>query len=171
VTALSDAFGRLFEVLASLGSAMLLAMVAVVSADILLRDVFGSGLVWADEVSEYALYVITVLTAPWLLRRAQHVRIDIVLTVVPPLIAWLMEAFGDILGLAVCLVLIRYGLSMTYDSWITGSTTIKNLIFPEWWLLSLLPMCFVLLAVEFVFRFHRLVTGERTRRSDATSLS
>jgi TRAP-type transport system small permease protein len=171
VTALSDAFGRLFEVLASLASAILLAMVAVVSADILLRDVFGSGLVWADEVSEYALYVITVLTAPWLLRHAQHVRIDIVLTVVPPLIAWLMEALGDILGFAVCLALIRYGLSMAYDSWITGSTTIKNLIFPEWWLLSLLPMCFVLLAIEFVFRFHRLLTGERARRSDATSVS
>jgi TRAP-type transport system small permease protein len=171
VTALSDAFGRLFDALASLGSAILLAMVAVVSADILLRDVFGSGLVWADEVSEYALYVITVLTAPWLLRRGQHVRIDIVLTIVPPLIAWLMEAFGDILGFAVCLALIRYGLSMAYDSWITGSTTIKNLIFPEWWLLSLLPMCFVLLAIEFAFRFHRLLIGERARRSDATSVS
>lgn len=171
MTALSDAFGRLFEVMASLGSAILLAMVAVVAADILLRDVFGSGVAWADEVSEYALYVITVLTAPWLLRRAQHVRIDIVLTLVPPLIAWLMEALGDLLGFAVCLVLVRYGQSMAYDSWITGSTTIKNLIFPEWWLLSLLPVCFLLLAIEFVFRFHRLLTGERARRSDATSVS
>jgi TRAP-type C4-dicarboxylate transport system permease small subunit len=171
VTALSDAFGRLFDALASLASAILLAMVMVVSADILLRDAFGSGISWANEVSEYALYVITALTAPWLLRRGQHVRIDIVLTMVPPQIAWLMEAVGDLLGLAVCLVLVRYGVSMTYDSWTTGSTTIKNLIFPEWWLLSLLPACFVLLGIEFIFRFHRLLTGERTRRSDATSVS
>jgi TRAP-type C4-dicarboxylate transport system permease small subunit len=171
VTALSDTFGRLFEALASLGSAILLAIVALVSADILLRDVFGSGIAWADEVCEYALYVITVLTAPWLLRRAQHVRIDIILTLVPPLTAWLMEALGDLIGFAVCLALVRYGLTMAYDSWATGSTTIKNLIFPEWWLLSLLPLCFLLLAIEFLFRFHRLVTGERTRRSDATSVS
>jgi TRAP-type C4-dicarboxylate transport system permease small subunit len=60
---------------------------------------------------------------------------------------------------------------MSYDSWTTGSTTIKNLIFPEWWLLSLLPACFVLLAIEFVFRFYRLLTGEHARRSDATSVS
>jgi TRAP-type transport system small permease protein len=71
----------------------------------------------------------------------------------------------------VCLVLVRYGVSMTYDSWSTGSTTIKNLIFPEWWLLVLLPGCFMLLAIEFVFRFQRLLTGERTRRGDATSVS
>jgi len=171
VTALSDAFGRLFEALAALASAILLAMVAVVSADILLRDAFGSGISWANEVSEYALYVITVLTAPWLLRRGQHVRIDIVLTMVPPQIAWLMEALGDLLGFSVCLVLVCHGVSMSYDSWTTGSTTIKNLIFPEWWLLSLLPACFVLLAIEFVFRFYRLLTGEHARRSDATSVS
>lgn len=171
MNALSKAFGAVFDVLASLAAAILLAMVAVVTADILLRDFFSSGIPWANEVSEYALYVITVLTAPWLLRRGQHVRIDIVLTMVPPLLAWLMEALGDLLGLAVCLMLLRYGLSMSYDSWSTGSTTIKNLIFPEWWLLALLPGCFVLLAIEFVFRFHRLVTGERTRRSDATSVS
>jgi TRAP-type C4-dicarboxylate transport system permease small subunit len=171
VTALSEAFGRLFDVLASLASAILLAMVAVVTADILLRDFFGSGISWSNEVSEYALYVITVLTAPWLLHRGQHVRIDIVLTMVPPQIAWLMEALGDLLGFTVCLVLVRYGLGMSIESWTTGSTTIKNLIFPEWWLLCLLPACFLLLAIEFVFRFHRLLTGERTRRSDATSVS
>ena len=100
MTALSDAFGRLFEALAALASAILLAMVAVVSADILLRDAFGSGISWANEVSEYALYVITVLTAPWLLRRGQHVRIDIVLTMVPPQIAWLMEALETLLILS-----------------------------------------------------------------------
>jgi TRAP-type C4-dicarboxylate transport system permease small subunit len=82
-----------------------------------------------------------------------------------------MEAFGDLFGFAVCVVLVRYGFGMSVDSWQTGSTTIKNLIFPEWWLLSLLPACFLLLAIEFVFRFHRLLAGERTRRSDATSVS
>ena len=113
MTALSEAFGRLFGVLASVASGILLAMVAVVTADILLRDFLGSGIAWSNEVSEYALYVITVLTAPWLLRRGQHVRIDIVLTMVPPQIAWLMEALGDLFGFAVCVVLVRYGLGMS----------------------------------------------------------
>jgi TRAP-type transport system small permease protein len=171
VSALSDIYARLLDALAALASLILLAMVAVVSADILLRDAFASGISWADEVSEYALYVITVFTAPWLLRRGQHVRIDVILTIVPSYIAWVMEAVGDALGFAVCLTLVRYGFSMTYDSWSTGSTTIKNLIFPEWWLLSLLPACFFLLAIEFVFRFYRLVSGERTHRSDATSVT
>ena len=63
------------------------------------------GFLWANEVSEYALYLMTLLTAPWLLRRGQHVRLDIVLTLVPARVAWLMEAVGDVLGFAVCVVL------------------------------------------------------------------
>lgn len=168
---LSLAFGRLFDALAVAAALILFAMVTVVTADVGLRNTVGAGIVWANEVSEYALYVMTLLTAPWLLRRGQHVRLDIVLTLVPPRIAWLMEAAGDVLGFAVSVVLVRYGLVMAVDSWRLGAITIKNLVFPEWWLLALLPATFALLAVEFVFRFDRLLKGDHARRVEATSVS
>ena len=168
---LSAASGRLLDALAAAAALLLLAMVVVVCADIALRNMTGAGITWANEVSEYALYVMTLLTAPWLLRRGQHVRLDIVLTLLPPRLAWLTEAFGDMLGFAVSLVLVRYGLAMTFDSARIGAITIKNLVFPEWWLLAPLPAAFILLAIEFVFRFQRLVTGERTHRLEATSVS
>jgi TRAP-type C4-dicarboxylate transport system permease small subunit len=168
---LSLAFGRLLDVLATAAALILLAMVVVVTADILLRNLANTGISWANEVTEYALYLMTLLTAPWLLRRGQHVRLDIILTLVRPRVAWLMEAASDILGFAVCLVLIRYGFAMTVDSARLGAITIKNLVFPEWWLLAPLPIAFVLLAIEFIFRFQRLIEGERTRRVEATSVS
>jgi len=171
MTRLSLAFGRLFDALAVAAALILLAMVVVVTADIVLRNTVAMGFSWANEVSEYALYLMTLLTAPWLLRRGQHVRLDIILTLVPPRVAWLMEAVGDLLGFAVCVVLIRYGIAMTYDSWRLGAITIKNLVFAEWWLLAPLPVTFALLAIEFVFRFDRLLKGARTRRLEATSVS
>jgi TRAP-type transport system small permease protein len=171
MTRLSAAFGRLFNALAVAAALILLGMVVIVTADIVLRNAVGSGLVWANEVSEYSLYLMTLLTAPWLLRRGQHVRLDIILTLVPARVAWLMEAVGDLLGFAVCIVLVRYGFAMSYDSWRLGAITIKNLVFPEWWLLAPLPATFVLLAVEFVFRFDRLMRGDRVRRIEATSVN
>lgn len=167
---LSLVFGRIFDLFAAIAALILLAMVVLVSADILLRNLTRVGFSWANEVSEYALYVITLLTAPWLLRRGQHIRLDLVLTLMPGRVAWLMEAAGDIAGVVVSLVMVRYGLAMTYDSWQLGSITIKNLVFPEWWLLAPLPFVFLLLAIEFVFRFCRLLEGERTRRLEATSV-
>jgi TRAP-type C4-dicarboxylate transport system permease small subunit len=170
MTRLSNAFAKLLNALALLAALTLLGMVVMVTADIVLRNVTRSGFPWANEISEYALYIITLLTAPWLLRRGQHVRIDLVLTAMPKRIAWLMEMIGDIMGFVVCLVMMRYGIKMTIDSAMLGSITIKNLVFPEWWLLWPLPVCFALLAAEFVFRFDRLMHSEPERRSEATSV-
>jgi TRAP-type C4-dicarboxylate transport system permease small subunit len=168
---LSNAFGKLLNALAVAAALTLLAMVVMVTADILLRNLTRTGFAWSNEVSEYALYVITLLTAPWLLRRGQHVRVDLVLTLVPVRVAWLMEAAGDVIGFAVCLVMMRYGFKMSIESAVLGSITIKNLVFPEWWLLWPLPVCFALLAAEFAFRFDRLVHSEPGRRVEATSVA
>lgn len=147
MTKLAAAFGCLFDALAALAALTLLAMVVLVTSDIVLRNINGAGFVWANEVSEYSLYLITLFTAPWLLRRGQHIRLDLVLVMLPDRLAWLLEAASDIIGLIVSVVLVRYGLAMTYDSWRIGSITIKNLVFPEWWLLAPLPVTFLLLAI------------------------
>jgi TRAP-type C4-dicarboxylate transport system permease small subunit len=167
---LSHAFGRLLDGLALLAAVILLVMVALVTADIVLRNLTNGGFTWANEVSEYALYVMTLLTAPWLLRRGQHVRVDLLLGVVPSRMAWTMEALADLIGLAVCAVLVRYGWAMAVESHRLDALTIKNLVFPEWWLLAPLPVAFGLLAIEFGFRFARLWQGPRTRRVEATSV-
>jgi TRAP-type C4-dicarboxylate transport system permease small subunit len=170
VNRLSELCERLFAAFAFLAALLLLAMVALTTADIVLRNTLRVGFPWANEVTEYALYLTTLLTAPWLLRRGQHVRIDMALVLVPSRIAWLMEAAADMVGLAASLVLVWYGSVMTMQSARLGSLTIKNLVFPEWWLLVPLPVCFVLLALEFVLRFHRQMGAPRTRRIEATSV-
>lgn len=167
---LSAGLGRLFDALALAAALLLFAMVALVTADIVLRNTLRVGFAWANEITEYALYLTTLLTAPWLLRRGQHVRIDMFLVIVPPRVAWLMEALADIVGFTASLVLVWYGTIMTLQSARLGSLTIKNLVFPEWWLLAPLPVCFTLLAIEFVFRLHRLAGAPRTRRGEATSV-
>ena len=162
MTRLSAAFGRLLDALAVLAALILLAMVIIVTADIVLRNLTRGGFAWANEVSEYALYLMTLLTAPWLLRRGQHVRLDLILTLVPARVAWLMEAVGDVLGFAVCVVLVRYGVAMTYRQ-LRGSAPSPSRTWCSrnggcW---RRCRSTFVLLAIEFVFRFHRLLEGAR----------
>lgn len=166
----SVAYGHLLRALAFAAAALLLCMTLVVTGDIVLRNTIGSGFIWANEVSEYALYLTTLLVAPWLLREGRHVRLDLLLVMVPQRVAWRIEIVADVLGLLVCIFLVRYGTIMALESRRLGSITIKNLVFPEWWLLAPLPAIFALLAVEFIFRLHRLYEGERKRRNDATSV-
>lgn len=167
------AYGKLLEALALAGCALILAMTLMICADVFLRNVRVVpglvGLEWSNEVSEGMLYLVTLLTAPWLLRRGQHIRVDIVLRAVPRAVGWAFEWIVDLLGLACCAVITYYGARAALASYQAGSLSIKTLITPEWWLLSVLPVAFLALTVEMVFRMRRLWLGERAPRDDAVS--
>jgi len=168
-------YGRLLDGLALAACALLLAMTLMICGDVLLRNVplvpGVHGLAWADEVSEAMLYLITMLTAPWLLRRGQHIRVDVVLRAIPRRLGWYCEWAVDAIALVGCLVMAVYGARAALASWESGALSIKTLVTPEWWLLAPLPLAFALLAVEVLFRMRRLALGGRAPRDDAVSAS
>jgi TRAP-type transport system small permease protein len=175
VKSLSGLFGKLVGALALTGCAVLFLMMAVICVDVLLRNVRivpgMLGLPWANEVTEYALFFITLLTAPWLLRQGQHIRIDILLRAIPRRLAWYCEWAVDALALACCLLIVVYGCKAVASSLAIDAMIIKVLSVPEWWMLALLPATFVLLAIEVLFRMHRLHAGERGPRTDAVTVA
>jgi TRAP-type C4-dicarboxylate transport system permease small subunit len=173
--ALEAGFGRAIEFLALVASVALLAMVAIICADVLTRNVAVPGLprgvAWSNEISELLLYAITLLAAPWLLREGRHIRVDIVLRALPRRAAYLCEWLADILGLVSCLWLVVYGTTAAWQSEQSAALSIKTLVMPEWWFMAPLPICFALLAIEFVFRMRQLALSERAPRDDAVSAS
>jgi TRAP-type transport system small permease protein len=169
--ALSRWYGRLLDGMLSAAGALLLIMTLAIGADVFLRNIGAGGIPPSNELSEDSLYLITLLAAPGLLRQGQHIRIDIVLRALPRRLGWLMEWVGDMVGLICCLVFVWYGTSVAAASFFDGAVSIKTLVLPEWWLLAPMPVAFALLAIEFVFRMHRLASAERRPREDAVSAS
>ena len=170
---LEAAYGRVLEALALVACALILAMTLMICADVFLRNVrivpSMVGLAWSNEISEAMLYLITLLTAPWLLRCGQHIRVDIVLRAVPRRLGWLFEWLADALGLACCAVIAWYSARAALASCQAGSLSIKTLVTPEWWLLSVLPAAFSALSIEMLFRMRRLLHSAHAPRDDAVS--
>ena len=170
---LERAYGRLLDVLAGAACALILGMTLMICADVFLRNVRivpgVAGLEWSNEISEAMLFLVTLLTAPWLLRRGQHIRVDIVLRAVPPRLGWAFEWAVDALGLGCCAVIAWYSGQAALKSYLAGSVSIKTLVTPEWWLLSALPVCFAALTLEMLLRMRRLWLSERAPRDDAVS--
>ena len=170
---LSELHGRLLAGLALAGCAVLLATMLVICVDVLLRNarvVPGMlGVPWANEITEYALYLITMLTAPWLLRQGLHIRVDVLLRAVPRRLAWYCEWAADLLALGCCVAISFYGVKAVLSSHAIGGMVVKVLSVPEWWLLLPLPVAFALLAIEVLFRMQRLRAGERGPRTDAVT--
>jgi TRAP-type C4-dicarboxylate transport system permease small subunit len=168
---ISAVFGRIFDVMMLAACLLLLFMTLLIGADVVTRNLGLGGIAWSNEVSENILYLITLLSAPWLLRQGQHIRVDIALRVIPPRVGWLCEWVSDLIGLACSLYFVLYGLKVAVASYQAGAMTIKTLVTPEWWLLAVLPVAFLLVAIEFVFRMQRLSKAERAPRTDAVSAS
>jgi len=166
---LSRLYGRVLDALVAIACLLLLGLTFVIGADVLLRNIGAGGIAPANELSEDALYLIPLLAAPGLLRQGRHIRVDIVLRLLPPQAGWAIEWVSDAIGLVCCLYFVWYGAKAALDSFMSGSLSIKTLILPEWWLLAPMPVAFALLALEFVFRMHRLALAERRPRDDAVS--
>lgn len=172
---ISGAYGRLLSGIALIGCAMLFAMMMLIVADVLVRNVplipGVHAVSWANEVTEYALYLITLTLAPWLLRRGQHIRVDVILRVLPARLAWYSEWLCDLVALVCCIVFSVAAWQATAGSMAAGIMAIRTLVLPEWWLLVPLPICFALLAMEMLFRMRRLYLGKRGARDDTVGVA
>src|SRR5690242_18564472 len=166
---LSDGYGRLLEGLMVMACMLLLAITLLIGLDVLLRNIGLGGIPQSNEISEDALYLVTILAAPGLLRRSQHIRVDILLRVIPPRVAWAFEWFGDVVGLICCAFFAWYRLRVTLASYLAGSVSIKTLIMPEWWIFAPMPVCFLMIGIEFIFRMRLLAHAPREARADAVS--
>ena len=129
------------------------ALALLVTADVVARNLDWGTLPWILEVSEYCLPLATFLVAPWLLARSEHVRVDVLLTVLPRRAGRALERAADAAGFAVSAVFVVYGIRAIASSVQQGSLVIKSVVFPEWWLFAPVPVSFAFLAVEFLRRF------------------
>src|ERR1043166_9658740 len=94
---------------------------------------------------------------------------DVLLRAVPKRVGWTFEWMVDILGLGCSAFIAYYGARAAFASFKAGSVSIKTLVTPEWWLLSVLPVAFLALSIEMLFRMRRLAAAERAPRDDAVS--
>jgi TRAP-type C4-dicarboxylate transport system permease small subunit len=113
------------------------------------------------------LYLITMLSAPWLLRQGRHIRVDILLRALPARIGWYCEWLTDAVAFVCCAIMVVSGAEAAYASYSSGMLTIRTLVAPEWWSLAPLPVTFLLLAIEVLFRMQRLAASPRAPREDA----
>lgn len=124
------------------------AVTLMVCWDVVARNLRLGSLPWILELTEYALPLATLMAAPWLMWRGQHVRLDVLEMVLSPAARANVDRISAAAGLAVSAVLAWYGVVALLDSRRAGAVMLKALVFPEWWLYLPVPIGFGLLALE-----------------------
>jgi len=148
--ALATAYRGLIRAM-SLAAALILGVLAVlISLDVALRNLGIVTFPWLLELSEYALFAATFLAAPWVLRIGGHVRVDVLISVLPARASALLRALALVAGALGSAVLAWHGLRITVEAFSRGNVIAKELVVPEWWLLAFIPLSSAVLAAEFV---------------------
>nr|AFI78732.1 TRAP dicarboxylate transporter, DctQ subunit [uncultured bacterium ws406H10] len=151
-------FERFSAALAAVAAVLTLAMSLWISYDVIARNLFGIGSPWFFDLSEYALVWITFLAAPWVLMQDRHVRIEIIVDVLP-------VRLQRLLGIAVSLVAI---IACAVLAWRTGIAAYeyydRNVMMPRIWRIPrilpyfIIPLGSTMLTLAFCIRLVRYLS-------------
>lgn len=143
-------FDRLLQACAALAALILAAIVIGISLNVLLRNLFGAPIYGLLDLVEYGLLVVTFLGAPWVLSQSAHVVVDLVTGALPHAAARQLARAMSAVGLVATLVMVWYALQAVTTSYARGSMIRTAFDTPEWWVLSVMPVAFLLIAAEFL---------------------
>lgn len=136
--------------------AVLFAFMAVgITVDVAMRNTGFGVIAWMLEATEYSLFLATFLGAPWVLRKGAHVRVDVVVNILPPILRRVADIVANLIALAVAGVLFYYAVRVGATAHAEGARAIKEFIFPEWWIFAVVVASAALLIVEVVLRLWR----------------
>lgn len=145
-----SALDRLVDALALLAAAQLCALVVLILVDVAARYLRLFTLTWGLEASEYMLYAITFLGAPWVLREQGHIGIELLVERLPARGRRLARRAADALGALVCAVLFFFACRVAWRSYEAGTLVHKSFVFPEWWVYAGMPPVLLLLFAIYV---------------------
>ena len=91
----------------------LMMMTVVIFYQVVLRYVFNSSNIWAEEFARYAFIWVVLLGAASALRRFQHIRIDFVVNMLPERGQKLIGFINYVLIVGFLLTLIKYGIAIS----------------------------------------------------------
>lgn len=146
------AFERLTAVFAGVAACLVLAMSLWITYDVLSRYFFDAASPWAFDLSEYALVWITFLGAPWVLLQDRHVRIELLVDVLPIRIQRLMGILVCLTAIVICAILTwRTGLA-ALQYFERGQMMPRIWRIPRIWPYSIVPIGSALLTCTFALR-------------------
>ncbi len=126
---------------------ILSAMMLVAVSQILLREVFGTGMGWADELIRLMVLWLALVGSIAACRENRHIRIDALSHVLPDIVVNVIRVLVDVFAAVVCGIIAvqawRYlQIEIEYEDTVLVNT-------PAWIAHSIMPAAFALISYRF----------------------
>ncbi len=144
-------FARIEEWLLTL---LVLILVILAGAQILLRNVFGGGIAWADPFLRTLVVWTAMLGALAAVRDDKHIAVDVLQRFLPAGAQRIARVLTLLFTAAICAAMAWYSIGLVRIDFGESASAAANdvLAIPNWLLESILPLGFALMALRFVLR-------------------
>lgn len=127
---------------------LLTAMVLLAALQILMRNIWDSGLPWADPSLRTIVLWLAMMGAMAATRDHSHIRIDLLSRFLPPLAKGASTRITNLFTGLVCGLLAWHGARFVYFEWQDGIMVFGNI--PAWYAESIIPIGFGVMAIRFL---------------------
>jgi TRAP-type C4-dicarboxylate transport system permease small subunit len=132
----------------SLLISMVILMVVLAFLQVVLRNVFSLGIIWADLFLRHLVLWVGLMGAVLVTRERRHIKIDILTKIIPEKAKPPLNLFTDIVSLFVTILLTKASYTFVMSEKIGGSILFLNV--PTWTMELMIPIGFALMAFHFL---------------------
>jgi TRAP-type mannitol/chloroaromatic compound transport system permease small subunit len=159
---LADGLDALTERAGVVAALAVLALVGVMSANVLLRYGFSTGSVWAQELEWHLMAPISLIGMVWALKRGEHVRVDVLYAGYGERAKAWCDTLSALLGLAVMGLICWLSLAYVGQSGRIGESSANPGGIPyRWALKALIPIGCGLMTLQYLAETLRAVARLR----------
>jgi TRAP-type C4-dicarboxylate transport system permease small subunit len=132
-------------------AALLLVMIVLAPLQIVLRDVFGAGISWADPLLRALVLWVGMLGAVAASRDGRHITVDVVSRILPDRARAAADALTSLFATTVSGLVAWHAGRFVLSELRFESTAFSGI--PAWTLQSILPFAFGMIALRYGLRF------------------
>ena len=147
---------RIFDLIVNAGAVLaavlLIAVMLATTIKVVFRYGLHQGLIGVDQISGTMLLYIAFLGAAWVLRREEHVTLDLLVNVLTPEVRRRLLVFTSIIGGLICLTLAVVGTVEVISSWQRGIRIPAEIEIPRAINLVVIPLGCFFLGLQFLRR-------------------
>ena len=135
--------------MAYIAAFLMAAMMAVITLDVVIRNLGYQSSAHFFTFTEYALLIVPCLGAPWLAREKGHIYVEIVLMSFSERTRARLTVAIGLICIAVCLVIAWYGFGVAWRDFVQDEKDVRSMDMPRWMVVGWIPVSFLMMAIEF----------------------
>ena len=149
VRLIAKAYDAVVYGMAGVAAFLLVAMMVVITLDVVIRNLGYQSSAHFFTFTEYALLIVPCMGAPWLAREKGHIYVEILLMSLQERTRARMTVLVGAICVAVCLVIAWFGFQVALNDYLQNEKDVRSMDMPRWMIVGWIPVSFLMMAIEF----------------------